>query len=201
MRTGSLKELAAVYAAFDRQTYEELLPRHLHDLALLPDYLTEQFKQGGFSIRLTKSDWCGIGLDECHEMKINKDAKMAVIRPTKEKMIFIANHLPFRAHCINNLKTQILPNTATKTTNCYTVTTRDRATEENVKTMLHCLQSHGLYESHTTNQGLWNVFEKKEATPEQASDLLEFRSIGQKSFEQLVKHKSPALMHQQERKG
>lgn len=62
MRTGSLKQLVALYAAFDRQTYEELLPRHLHDLALISDYITEHFKKGGFSVRLSKLDWCGVAL-------------------------------------------------------------------------------------------------------------------------------------------
>ena len=99
MRVGSIKQLVAIYAAFDRKTYEELLPRHLHDLAILPNYIIEHFQKGSFSIRLTKSDWCGVALDE---MKINKDAKLAVIRPNKEKMQSIANYLPFRAKCINN---------------------------------------------------------------------------------------------------
>ena len=61
-------------------------------------------------------------------MKINKDAKLAVIRPSKEKMQSIANYLPFRAKCINNLKDQIL---ASKKKNA-TVTTRDKVIEENV---------------------------------------------------------------------
>lgn len=136
------------------QFYESLIPRHLHDLALFPGYLTEHFKKGIFSILLSKRDWCGIALDKCHEMKINKDAKLAVIRPTSERMTSIANYLPFRAKCVNNLKSQILPQNERNIT-CYTVTTRDRATTEHVKTMLAVINSTGMYENEQSNRGLW----------------------------------------------
>ena len=168
------------------QFYESLIPCHLHDLALFPGYLTEHFKKGIFSILLSKRDWCGIALDKCHEMKINKDAKLAVIRPTSERMTSIANYLPFRAKCVNNLKSQILPQNERNIT-CYTVTTRDRATTEHVKTMLAVINSTGMYENEQSNRGLWNILEKKEATNEQAHDLLNFRSIGQESYELYVK--------------
>ena len=49
--------------------------------------------------------------------------------------------------------------------------------------------SQGIYEQENTNQGLWNIFEKKKATTEQAHDLLHFRSIGQETFENLVKYR------------
>ena len=37
--------------------------------------------------------------------------------------------------------------------------------------------------------GLWNFLEEKETTPEQAHDLLNFRAIGQKAYEQFVAKK------------
>ena len=46
-----------------------------------------------------------------------------------------------------------------------------------------------MFEKEPTNKGLWNIFEKKEATPEQAHDLLNFRSIGQQAFEHSVKYR------------
>ena len=103
------KQLVGIYAAFDRRTYEELIPRHLYDIALFPNYLTEHFKNGGFSVRLSETEWRSITLDECHEMCIYKDAKLAVVRPAPDKMKSIANYLPFRAKSVNNLTTQILP--------------------------------------------------------------------------------------------
>ena len=37
-------------------------------------------------MRLSSTDWHGVALDECHEMEINKDAKLAVVGPTPDKM-------------------------------------------------------------------------------------------------------------------
>ena len=51
LRTGSLKELIAVYAAFDRQFYKSLIPNHLNNLDLFPYIL---------NMTLTKRlVWCG----------------------------------------------------------------------------------------------------------------------------------------------
>jgi len=68
-------------------------------------------------------------------MSINKDTKLAVVRPAPDKMKSIANYLPLRAKCVENLRTQILPSKPTNS-GYYTATIRDRVTEENVKVML-----------------------------------------------------------------
>ena len=46
-------------------------------------------------MRLSSTDWHGVALDECHEM-VNKDAKLAVVHSTPDKMQFTSNYLPFR---------------------------------------------------------------------------------------------------------
>lgn len=143
MRTGSLKELAAIYRAFDRPTYQQLIPHHLYDLVKLPDCILSKLKDGCFAMRLSSTDWRGVALDECHEMKINKDAKLALIRPSKENMQYTANYLPFRSKAMNDLKEQLFPEEQQhKTTQCYTATTRDRAVQTNVRKMVEALQSH-----------------------------------------------------------
>ena len=43
-------------------------------------------------------------LDECHEMCINEDCKLAVVRRNKDRMEFLSNYLPFRSACLKNLK-------------------------------------------------------------------------------------------------
>ena len=155
----------------------------------MPDCLKAHLKRGALAIRLTSRDWCGVALDECHEMKINKDAKLAVIRPTREKMRHISNYLPFRSACINNLKSQLFPE-QTKQRNCYTPTSRDKAVETNAKAMLSALKSHGMVStSQYNNSGLCTILHHKEATPAQSHDLLRFRDIGQESFEQYVRHR------------
>ena len=40
---------------------------------------------------LTKSSGHAVGIDEAHEMKINKDAKFAVVRPSQDMIKKTAN--------------------------------------------------------------------------------------------------------------
>ena len=53
LRTGSIKQLAAIFSAFDRPVYQRLIPTHIHDLLTLPKPLLEHLQQGCFSVRLT----------------------------------------------------------------------------------------------------------------------------------------------------
>lgn len=187
LRTASLKQLAAVYTAFDRPTYQQLIPQHLFDLALMPDYIKEHFEKGCFAIRLTESEWCGVALDECHEMCINKDAKLAVIRPSKDKMTHIANYFGFKAKCMKNLQFQLFPERHQRKKLCYVPSTRDKSCETNAIHMVQKICSHGMCTDNPENQGLINFIEMKQASPDQAHDLLNFREIGQQSFENTVK--------------
>lgn len=173
---------------FDRQTYQELIPRHLYDLARSLDCIVTQLANGGFAARLSATDWRGGALDECHEMKINRDAKVAVIRPKPERMRYIANYLPFRAMCINNLKSQLLPETKNREY-CFTASSRDKAINVNTDRMLKELKCKGKILIGGTNKGLLNFLTDVHATSEQSHDLLNFRSIGQRSFENFVNYR------------
>ena len=55
--------------------------------------------------------------------------------------------------------------------------------------MTQAISSHGMFISATENKGLHNFLENKEATPEQAHDLMSMRAIGQSGFESFVKTK------------
>ena len=79
----------------------------------------------GFTVRLTATEMHRITLDECHETKISRDAKMAVVRPSVEKMEHISHSLQFGANCINNLKEQVFPEKL-KEENSYKQTSKDK---------------------------------------------------------------------------
>ena len=79
LQTASIKLMAPMFEVLDRQTYQRLIPRHLMDLAQMPAELLHELENGGFTVRLR------IALDECHKTKINRDAKMAVVRPSVER--------------------------------------------------------------------------------------------------------------------
>ena len=95
LRMAAIKSMAAVFSAFDRPIYQRLVPQHLADLLGFPAPVLEYLKKGAFSVRLTKSNGHAVGIDEAHEMKINKDAKFAVVRPSQDMMEKTANFIAF----------------------------------------------------------------------------------------------------------
>ena len=72
-----------VFTAFDRPTYCKVLSQHLADCLLLPAHMLEDLKQRGFSVSITGRPWHSVGLDEAHEMLIDKDCKQSVVIPPK----------------------------------------------------------------------------------------------------------------------
>ena len=190
LRLASLKQQAAIFSAFDRNIYERLIPQHLADVLRFPEPILRHLKNGSFSVQFTSTEWHAVALDECHEMKINKDAKLAIIRPSRERMKFLSNYMAFRARCVRNLTDQLFPdhsNTSEKFT--HNPTSKDRKAHVNMQRMCGIVTDHGMFHDSTENQGLWNILAGKKATDEQSHDLLNFRTIGQQGFEQFVKRK------------
>ena len=171
--------MAAVFTALDRPVYQRLIPQHLKDLVLtIPECILRHLKNGGFSVRITPSEWHAVALDECHEMKINKDAKLAIIRPNEEKMKHLSNYLSFRSACINNLESQLFPERQQRKIHLPNKTSsRDVAIELNADQMFKAIANHGMFSDLQENQGLWNFLDNKQATPEQSHDLLQLRKI------------------------
>ena len=54
---------------------------------------------GAFVVRTTGRDWHSVGVDEAHEMLINKSCKTSVIHPSRDYIGRIANYLPYRTIC------------------------------------------------------------------------------------------------------
>lgn len=130
-RNVCIKLMAPLFTALDCPVYGKLIPQHLNDLLALPEVVLRHLKDGAFSVCLTPSKWHATALDECHEMCINKDAKLAVIRPSKEKMTHLSNYLSFRSAAIKNLEIQLFPERQTKQTTLPTkITSRDAAMSE-----------------------------------------------------------------------
>ena len=68
-------------------------------------------------------------------------------------------------------------------------TSKDKKLEANVQCMIELISAHGMFHQSPDNQGLHNFLQNKQATPEQAHDLLNFRDIGQKGFENYTSSK------------
>ena len=71
--------------------------------------------------------------------------------------------------------------------------------EENIIAMMEMTITHQLLPpSLLSNRGLFNPFSNIRATPEQSHDLLNYRDIGNRQFEQYVTHRiaqTPSTVH------
>ena len=181
----SLKQQAAIFSAFDRSTYQRLVPTHIGDVLRMPNAVLPTTPQKG-QFRFTKAECHGVTLDE---MKINKDAKLAIVQPSRERMEFLSNYMAFQANCVRNLTDQIFPEHREATTFSNRLTSKDRKPHTNMQRMHAVISNHGMFFDRQENQGLWNVLVAKQATEEQHHDLMRFRSIGEKGLEQYIQNK------------
>ncbi len=101
-------------------------------------------------------------------------------------MEFLSNYLSFRAACVTNLQKELFPEREKPTnTHSHITTSRDRKGETNVVHMIDTITKNGM----TIHEDLWNYLECKQASLEQAHDLLNFRNIGQEAYESFVSTK------------
>ncbi len=82
MRVSALKLMAPTFLAYDRTTYQKLIPHHLAELQKFPPSIMNKLKQG-FTVSINGERGRAVAFDEAHEMCINKDMKMAIVRPTQ----------------------------------------------------------------------------------------------------------------------
>jgi len=94
LRLAGLKQMAPLFCAFDRPTYSKIVPDHIMDMLHLPTTIRIQFEAGAFAVALGDRKSHCVGLDEAHEMGINKGIKQLVVRPTKDNMQRLATIEP-----------------------------------------------------------------------------------------------------------
>ena len=188
LRMTAIKLMAAVFSAFDHPIYQRLVPQHFTDLLCFLAPILQHLQKGAISVHLTKSRGHAVGLDEAHEMKINKDAKFFfVVQPSKELMEKISNFIPFHSKCLNNLKHHLAMDEKTPKT-LPVSTSRDHTAEVNIQSMLDLMEECDMLPTSPDNLGLLNNLSNTPATPEQAHDLLNFHNIGQAEFEAHVNY-------------
>ncbi len=124
-----------------------------------------------------------------HEMAINKDCKTSIVRPSPDYVNKIANYLPFRAKCLNNLHSQLFPEEEkTEAQNSILSTKLEKKHIAcNITEQKKVIEASGLLDV-TDNTGLKNPLCKKIPSPEQTHDLLNFRAIGQEEFDKYMEY-------------
>ena len=87
--------MCPLFAAFDRVNYRNIIPQHISDLQKMPEYIKQHLCLGGFVCSLNGKNFSVVGVDEAHEMCINR----------------IMNYFPVRSQVCTNLKNQVNPST------------------------------------------------------------------------------------------
>ena len=84
LRMASLKEMCPLFTAFDRVNYLKILPQHFAEILCLPENIRHCLEKGGVVCNVRGTKMHAVALDKAHEMLVNKDIKISVVRPSRE---------------------------------------------------------------------------------------------------------------------
>ena len=195
LRVASLKQMAPLFCAFDRPIYSKILPDHIMDMLCLPEIIITQFQAGAFAVALGDRRSHSVGLDEAHEMGINKGIKQLVVRPTNDNMQRLATVMHYRAKVQNSITS--VAGTAYK--ECQhshhlpdevisKVPYTSKKIETNIAEMMSTLKQSNTFEVVVSDRGLVNFLNGVKATPEQQRDLLTYHDVGEEDFKHYVNY-------------
>ena len=188
----SLKMMAPLFTAYDRDLYSKLIPDHLKNLHSFPKEIIQCFESGAFTASLTARQWKSVALDEAHEMCINKDLKQAILRPTQAYLQKTSLFFNYRIELYKNILEQIFPE-QTKTpqvVKALDLSAESIKVEGNINQMVKEILKADLLPTLNTsgNRGLVNPFSMQKATAEQQHDMLHFYHIGKQAFESYINY-------------
>lgn len=191
LRMAAIKSMAALFTAYDRQKYQKLIPQHINDLMTIPSDTLTHLESGGFTVSLKGHPCHSVGVDEAHEMCINKDCKEYITRPSADYINRTALFIPVRAEAMKNIEAEIFADKKRKpdtSVNIFATNTQNaKKFEENVQNQINKLKTSSLTEQQSGNR-LRHIFNKKSLTAEQTHDLLNFREIGQADYDAGVEY-------------
>ena len=207
LRMASVKAMAADFTVFDHPIYQKLITQHIVDIMNMPAELLQYFENGGFVLSISGNALHSVGLDESHEMLINKHVKQSIVRPSKDYINRITQYIPFRVKSVENFKAQLFHEKVHEKTTASIMLAPDKSTIKsaaNIQCMLQKLNDREVF-PHTLqeNRGLINPFRGLAANAAQSLDLLNFNKIGRGNFELRVKAyvlKTPSVKVPQRRK-
>ena len=140
-------------------------------------------------------------------MCINCECKEYVSRPSAETINRTSLFLPIRAEAINNIEKQLFPkqkgDSIKAITSVYATSpdTESRKLESNIRKQVNKLQSSSLATS--SSSALCCLFSRKQLTPQQEHDLLNFRTVGGSEYKNCVEYyllKNPSIKPTKHRK-
>ena len=162
LRMACMKLMAPVFTAFNHATYQKLISNHIADVQSMPPEILTMFQQGGFVVSIKGRAWHSVGIDEAHEMLINKDCKTSIIRPSEDYINRLATYIPYRTKSLENLRQQIFPENTDKVkpvVSQFSCDSNDHKFQQNVNVQLNLINSTSLFSSEPS--GIGKSFHKK----------------------------------------
>lgn len=191
LRLASLKLMAPLFSAFDRDVYQRIIPHHLTEIHHYPQHILQNLQAGGFTVSITGQHWHSVALDEAHEMGINKDLKLATTYPTPSYLQKTSLFFNYRIDAYKNFLHQLFPNKNNQSHSSSVIDDSKTSLqkEQNIKHMCAYINKSSLFSVQTTNHGVVNCFTSQKATHEQQHDMLHFREIGTESYLNFITHR------------
>ena len=177
LRMAAIKSMAVLFTAFDRPNYQKLIPQHIVDLLTIPNDLLSQLGHGGFTVSIRGRSCHSVGIDEAHEMCVNKYCKEYITRPSADYINCMATFLLVRAKAIKNLETQLFPERNTMsviepTTTIHATEATSTKLEMNIRSQTQQLEEATPLTLNYQEITLCHLFQQKRPSPEQIHDLI-----------------------------
>ena len=156
LRVAALKLMAPLFVAYDRKTYQKLVPHHLADITKYPQSVLKCLKEG-FTVSISGKKGHNVATDEAHEMCVNKDMKMTIVRPTKAYLQKTSLFMCWiTAH--RNLLKQLFPPSDQKEhkTSRFDPSPDTKKEEDNIRTMIEVIQKYIPHAVKQCNHRPWS---------------------------------------------
>ena len=133
-------------------------------------------------------NWNSVGLDEGHEMGINREVKGALNSFSPESMSRILYYLYYRGKLMGNLKELMGRSTSHKHMGSQTISTD---TERNVQSLLMKMRLANVQpfamNYYEVSVYLFHIFSGLQASKLQEEDMMSFRSMGEEALSDYIK--------------
>lgn len=142
-----MKLMAPIFTAFDHQTYQKLIAQHIADILCMPPSILSMFQQGCFVISISGRAWHSVGIDEAHEMLINKESKTSIVRPHPDYINRIAHYIPYETKALENLKLELFPDAKKEEqtiSSPFSSNPCDKKCELNIRAQIATIEKHSL---------------------------------------------------------
>ena len=190
LRNYCLQLLAPVFHVIPSTFYYKLIPRHMADLKIFPTSIINHFQNGAFVMNFQGNNWNSVGLDEGHEMGINKEVKSALNTFTPQAMSRIIYYLPYRAKMLSNLRSQLGTKPSDKRFQSKQICLD---TELNVNSLVMklrlCTYPPFSLKNDTVRlqTNLYHIFSGLQASKLQETDMMSFREMGEAALSDFIK--------------